>query len=368
VAPLPGTSGVEQIEVRDYDRLPANEHRGAIDAVTWHEGWRIWEVGRGGGGADHPLVIDPWKTRKRDTAANPPVTTGAYVWIRRQSLDELPAGGGVRPGSEYEIIDLIAEHGAEWTPLALTITPFGDVVYLLLSNHTSDLNVEPMGRRWRICRPGWWQLETRLPAINYDGWGTLPDWSSTHHNYYGDLVNSATGSGNQNWVDISARKSAIKMTCNEHWLYLANFPARATDTHDLRLGSPNELNFIEAKFSTELGFKPDGTDLGADLYNTGWEAFGFPALHQKQNVFFEWSIDLYSGDVRLPWRTQYQNAGLSYAPHSIYGAWNNWIPSDTDDYDIDNESYDAPHQNRVACASTDTLPKVIGSTPTPAFH
>jgi hypothetical protein len=386
VAPLPGHIDIEHIEIRDYDRLPANEHRGAIDAVCWHEGWRIWaeQYPRLGDGAN---TIDYFKTRKRAVSAPGPINTGAYIWIRKQSLD--PLVNGVRANSEYEVIDIKALHdnvdqfGRNWTPLALTITPFGDIVYLLLSNNAD--NVEYFwdgnrwiagGRRWRIVRPGYWWLETRCPKLIYGDWGTLPFWSFTEHNYFGDLITD----DRDEFASYAAQKTSIKMTCNEHWLYLQNFPARVTDTYDLRLvDTRNGVNpvdvpsaFREEKFSNELGFWENGQNLGSKG-DTEYFLASFPPipdmLHFKTNVFWDWSIDLHSGHVRLPWRTQYTNAQLHYGVHSIYGSWWNFVPSDwTNDIDIDAEIYDFPHQNRGAFSNTDTIPKVNGVTPSPTFY
>lgn len=368
------------IEIRDYDRLPANEHRGAIDAVCWHEGWRIWKMCRDSTGqGSYVANMDDYKTRSSVFTDAPPISTGAYIWIRRQSLDPLDSNG-YRPNSEYETIDIFQKHappysGYQWTPLALTITPYGDVVYLLLSNNSDNLDTFPYGRRWKIVRPNYWEINTRKPVINpnYDTWGRLPGWSNTDSNWYGDLLPEGSGE----WMGYASQRCSVKMTCNEHWLYLANFPARATPTFDLRDPSiditngdvPNPANMIEDSFQSPLGFQEDGYDLGSNVTNKWFEPQA-NLLHYKSNIFWEWSIDLNTGQIRIPWRTQYNNADLCYGQHSLYGASYNthFEGSQTMDWDIDDDRYDIAHQNRACYAATDTIQKVTGVTPTPTFH
>jgi len=371
IAPLPNAGDVGFIEIRDYDRVPANDFRGAIDAVTWHEGWSAWWYGGLGGSADMEIKYDLWRTLQRNSSYAIPDTTGSYIWIRRQSLDPLPPGGGIRPNSTYEVIDLQAEHddptrtdispvGVSWICLGLTITPFGDVIYVLISqNRGDDILAEPLGRRWKIVRPGWWEIETRVPWIKHDSYSTLPEFSAFSDNWYGDISN------HNEWNKTASQNALLKVTCNEHWLYLSNFHARATPTHNLRRPDiyPTEDNFIEESFSSpEIGFDADGSNLGPETEP------GLTGIQYSTNVFFDWSIDLNTGKIRVPWRTHYIGGQNRGTPASLYGTYYNYMPSDTDDTDITVQYFDAAHQNRFCYANTDTPAKVMGTTPTPTFH
>jgi len=122
---------------------------------------------------------------------------------------------------------------------------------------------------------------------------------------------------------------------------------------------------VEDQFQTRLGFNEDGTNLGSSVLPR--DNFPEQPLYQKTNVFWDWAIDLYSGEVRVPWRTMYD--GTHFSQHSIFGSWWNQVSTDTTpDWEIGAEWYDTFHQNRMIFATVDTPPSVRGTTPTPTFH
>jgi hypothetical protein len=341
-----------EVECRGYDRQPGNDFRGAVDAVVYHTGYSIKDLGNIGGG-DHAFYVDSFKTRHKSVTRPAPPIDGTYLWRREMTPDNS------RTMDEWTI-DLRARHGDpmqghRWVPIAITLTPYGDPVYVMISDNSKSLDQWPQGRRFLIARYGHWEINTRVPRIEFDNPYTFPEFTLIDKNYYGDLVTEER----MNWSHTE--RSPIKATCNEHWLYLTNFPQRATPTYDLRqIFVPTPDNFVHDSFQQPLGFNPDGSNLGtSDALERD-----LPLIY-KTNVFWEWAIDLYSGEVRVPFRTQY---GGRFGLHSFYGADHNFVRTVVNDLDIYEDTYDEFHQNGLCFANTDTPPTVYGVTPQPTFH
>ena len=336
------------IESRGYDRQPENELRGAIDCVIWTEGYTIKSLGDGSA-ADHAFAVDSYKTRPR--VGPPPAITGSYLYRREWEI-----GGQEVKSVEY--YDLSALHEAphpglfyNWHVIGLTVTPFGDFVYVMISD-TEGTYDRP--REFLVVRPGHWEIRTRVPLEGFFGWYDVPEVTPDTANGFGDLTLGTE------FTTMHADRCRVKVTSNEHWVYLANFPQRITATYEMRPAyNPSDATFIEPAFQIdERGIKQDGSNLGSSAYLPFYDP-----VQQSYNVAYEWMIDLHSGQVRVPFRTQYGNF---IGGHSIYGASNHIIP-DTD-WDIDADKYDKFHQNLMGFALTDTPPKVRGTTPTPTLH
>lgn len=351
------------LECRGFDRRVANDCTGAIDCVLWTQGMLIKNDAFLAGAEFEADLEDPFENDNPEglddylvTVRNPVVLFGgglgdlqsyddvmeqptkAGIWIRRWKTDKERLKNPQAPPifdsetgkvtnhdpdldytiEEHNILDdrktipdptgqlpTIPNPDYGWVPVACCLTPFGDFIYTMLQPwseitwpHTdNNFTNQRRNRFWRIVRPGHWDIRTRLcnPHIsvrrsieNDDRWGGTGD--------YNDQLGSISGSGGLNW---HRSKQPVTMSCNEHWLYLRNFAALNYGNFPTE-AEPDPVEPIPFA-STVLWYNVfEGIDPNNPTFPDNSISRHGIAM-QGETVSSEWSIDLATGKIRVPW-------------------------------------------------------------------
>ena len=348
----------ETLEMRGFDRRTENDCNGAIDCVLWTRGALIandvfhhqsylmnhYTLNENRFRSDDPKycpLFDDYHVTIQDPLLNVDLTDpqqpvydflgytavkqqpdDAGIWIRRwiKEADRVPQDPDpllYDPDLDYRIEHHdINDDG--WFPIACCLTPYGDFCYVLISAWPVDdwpfsgAVSEPPAiitgttrteRYFRVIRPGVFDIKTRIPipltGTHIDQFdGVTLDAPQIQHiavlNNAGDYFDN--GYETLDWTP-KREKNPVKMSCNEHWLYLNNFPASF-------LGQPPDIDTAGPDYDPTLPIRFATAESNYTRMNCANVPGGDEGSHGDETLTYDWSIDLATGKIVVPWRQE----------------------------------------------------------------
>lgn len=296
--------------IRDYDRRPENSLHGPREVVLWTKGvntQNLIHTNYGVGGVEYIPGLwfaSPWihsagvwwaEYPKHDDTEHPdkhvPIKVRKYD-ITTEDFYSDPAPT-VPPEGWPALADMpILSPGQKryHCPVAISLTPYGDFVTVSTGWYPNPAD----GRwdfHWFVERHGHWKHHVRMP---YQYHYSVP--------------------GNRNrfldsWVGFSnADQYRLHLDTTEQHLHLRNFPARCLNNHPfvgVSRGTPGKRepdgysNYASKEF---VKYSEDEDEILLPMPDwAGEETYS----EEAENVANEWTVDLATGKVRVPWRTSY---------------------------------------------------------------